>query len=488
VLAPGEPVFAAGPAAEAMAPLDRDVLALTREEGRAVIEHLARARAVLNVEAVAGRLQALIALPLRQESTFYGALWLAFDQPHTFGEAEISFITTLAGQAAVAVANVRLFEAAEQGRQRLAAILASTPDGVIVTDHTNRVLLVNPAAEAAFGLSGKPVVGCPVAQVLGSAHRELAVLLTAPAGNARAAPAGSAPAGGNGAVPAEEAALLPATGEFTSAQGRTLFASASPIISADGSTLGRVCVLRDVTHFKQLDDMKSEFVATVSHDLRAPLTLIRGYATMLPMVGALTEKQKFFADKILSSSEQMTALINDLLDLGRIEAGVGLVRETVLPQQLIDEVIERVAPQAASGQLKLRVEAPANLPTLSGDPVLLRQALTNLVENAIKYTGVGGEVVLRARLAAPPPGPAGLVFAVSDTGVGVAPADQLHLFEKFFRVRQRGRTQAKGSGLGLAIVRSIVERHGGRVWVDSQLGAGSTFSMVIPLQAEAVAG
>lgn len=445
------PAFIAGPAADIMAPMDRGILQLTRDEGRAAIANLARAKAVLDVSPVAGRLHALIALPLRQENNYYGAFWLAYDQAHTFSESEVNFLTTLASQAAVSVANSRLFEAAEQGRQRLAAILASTPDAVVVTDRNERVLLVNPAAEAAFALAGQAVIGRPVSQVLRDA--ELVKLFQA----------------GQGQLPKT-------AGEFQIGAGRTLYASASTIIGADGSALGRVCVLRDVTHFKELDQMKSEFVATVSHDLRAPLTFMRGYATMLPMVGALNEKQKEFGDKIVAGVEQMTVLIDDLLDLGRIEAGVGLAREPVQMTAVINEVVETLTPHALSRGLKLQVELPASLPRLSGDYILLRQALTNLVDNALKYTPSGGEVRLRAST-----DEVDFLFTVSDTGVGIAPADQAHLFEKFFRVRQRGSTQVKGSGLGLAIVKSIVERHGGKVWLESKLGKGSTFYVTLPL-------
>jgi PAS domain S-box-containing protein len=449
--APAQPAFTAGPAAADMAPLDRGVLQLTREEGRAAIANLARARAVLDVGLVAGRFQALMALPLRQENNYLGALWLAYEQPHTFSESEVNFLTTLASQAAVSVANARLFAAAEQGRQRLAAILASTPDAVLVTDRSERVLLVNPAAEAAFALGGKPVIGRPVAQVL--PDPELVKLLQVNHGQ------------------------RPQTaGEFQVGAGRTLYASASTLIGADGSALGRVCVLRDVTHFKELDQMKSEFVATVSHDLRAPLTFMRGYATMLPMVGALNEKQKEFGDKIVAGIEQMTVLIDDLLDLGRIEAGVGLAREPVQMTTVITEVVDSLRPHAVNKGLQLQVEAPASLPRLSGDYLLLRQALTNLVDNAIKYTPTGGKISLRAAT-----DDHDFLFTLTDTGVGIAPADQAHLFEKFFRVRQSGRTQVKGSGLGLAIVKSIVERHGGKVWVESKLGKGSTFSLTLPL-------
>jgi two-component system, OmpR family, phosphate regulon sensor histidine kinase PhoR len=239
--------------------------------------------------------------------------------------------------------------------------------------------------------------------------------------------------------------------------------------------LGRVCVLRDVSHFKELDQMKSDFVATVSHDLRAPLTFIRGYATMLPMVGTLNEKQHEFGDKIIAGVAQMTVLIDDLLDLGRIEAGVGLARVMVRMHIIIAEVVDSLLPIAANKDVRLAVDAPATLPSLSGDATLLRQAVANLVDNAIKYTPAGGEVRLRGSME-----DGQFRFEVADSGVGIAPADQAHLYEKFFRVRQRGSSQVKGSGLGLAIVKSIVERHGGRVWVESKLGQGSTFTFTIP--------
>jgi len=404
--------FAAGSAGPLMAPLDRGILQLTREEGRAVIENLARARAVLDVTPLTGKLHALMALPLRQEQTYYGALWLGYDKPHTFNEAEVNFLTTLASQAAVSVANARLFQAAHQGRERLAAILASTPDAVIVTDRNERVLLLNPAAEIAFGLVGRPVTGRPVADVL--PNDELVRLLKD----------NSAAAG---------------TGEFEISTGRTLYASASTILSADGSNLGRVCVLRDVTHFKELDLMKSEFVATVSHDLRAPLTFMRGYATMLPMVGGLNDKQREFAEKIITGIEQMTTLIDNLLDLGRIEAGVGLAREACRLDEILYGIVYTLKPHAVNKGLNLTVEVPKDLPSLSGDPTLLRQAVANLVDNAIKYTPPGGHVRLHVSVTS-----AKLLLAVSDTGLGIAPADQAHLFEKFFRVKQRGSSQVKG--------------------------------------------
>jgi PAS domain S-box-containing protein len=431
-----------------MAPLDGDVLTITRSEGPIRIENVNRARAVLDVVAVSGRIQALAAFPLRHESRYQGALWLGFETPHTFSESEVSFLTTLAGQAALAVANTRLYDAAEGGRRRLAAILASTPDAVVVVDSDGKLALLNPAAESAFGLAGLAATNRPLAEVI--ARPELVDLLAGQASQ-------------------------PGTREIALSDGRVLYASASPILGAEGASLGRVAVMRDVTHFKELEQLKTEFVATVSHDLRAPLTFMRGYATMLPMIGALNVKQKDFVEKIIGGIEHMTRLIDDLLDLGRIEAGIDLVREPSRVEDLVHGAVEPLRMQAVNKQLALHVELPPGLPGVYVDATLLRQAIANLVDNAIKYTPQGGSVHVSCEARDD-----SVVLAISDTGVGIAQADQVRLFEKFYRVKQRDTASIRGTGLGLAIVKSVAERHGGRVWVVSRLGRGSTFYLSVP--------
>ncbi len=441
--------LSAGPLSQPMAALDHDVLRLTEHEDRPVVlENLARARAVIDVSKVGSQIQALIALPLRQESQFLGALWVGFSQTHAFGESELNFLTTLAGQAAVAISNANLYEASEGGRQQLQAILASSPDAVVVIDRRERVLLLNPAAESIFGVKGAAAMNKPLAEVINRA--ELIDLIRSPQlGTPRQ-------------IPLDD--------------GRTLFASASPIMADDGNRLGQVMVLRDVTYFKQLDELKSEFVATVSHDLRVPLTFMRGYATMLPMVGQLNPKQGEFAEKIVVGIEQMSELIEDLLDLNRIEAGVGLVRETCQINELINSAVSNFRNNAANKNMALTLQLADDLPAISGDKTLLRQAISNLVDNAVKYTPAGGRVKISSDLR-----DMNVVVSVQDTGIGIAPTDQARLFEKFFRVKQRDTIGIKGSGLGLAIVKSIVERHGGRLWVESRLGQGSSFYIALPI-------
>jgi signal transduction histidine kinase len=265
------------------------------------------------------------------------------------------------------------------------------------------------------------------------------------------------------------------TAEVAMGTGRALFATATDIRPGGDGEGGRVCVLWDITHFKKVDMLKSEFVSTVSHDLRAPLTLMRGYATMLSMVGAMNEQQKDFVRKIHESVEQMTQLVDNLLDLGRIEAGVGLNLETVNVDSVVQDVSGAYQAQAANKRISLATDVAGGMRPIEADLTLLRQAVANLVDNAIKYTQAGGRVTLRARQH-----DGRQTISVEDTGVGIAPTDQARLFEKFYRARRSETLREKGSGLGLAIVKSVVEQHGGRVTVESRLGVGSTFTLELP--------
>jgi signal transduction histidine kinase len=257
--------------------------------------------------------------------------------------------------------------------------------------------------------------------------------------------------------------------------------------------------MRDITRLKELEELKSEFVATVSHDLRSPLTYMRGYTTMLSTVGHLNQRQQEYAEKILRGVTQMSDLVDDLLDLGRIEANVGLEREPCHLGAILAEAVDSKRARAVANGVGLRLEpavsegvgqsggdGKVNVAIVSGDAALLRQAITNLVDNAIKYTPKGGEVVVGLSVAdGAEPGEKDdgrwALVRVSDTGIGIAPEDQVRLFEKFYRVKRRDVQDVPGTGLGLSIVKSIVERHGGTVWVDSELDEGSTFTISLPL-------
>jgi signal transduction histidine kinase len=396
------------------------------------------------------RPEALAVVALRHENLYYGVLWVAFDKPHRFTDEEMRFITTLAGQAALAASNAHLFKTAEIGHQRLAAILASTSDPVLVTDHRDRLLLVNPAALLLFRIQAQSDVGKLVVDVLN--QPELVELMQ---------------------VSTTEDQSV----EVELHNERVYLATASSVI-ADGKSVGRVCILRDVTHFKELDALKTEFVATVSHDLRSPLTLMRGYATMLEMVGNLNNQQEGYIQKIVVGVESMSRLVNNLLDLGRIEADVGLRLEMLSVHDLVEGVIESLSMQAAQKKIEVQTSMPTErAPLVEADQALLTQAIHNLLENAIKYTPSGGEIWVMVSKQEE-----NMTFAVRDTGIGVSPVDQPRLFERFYRSANREAKRERGTGLGLAIVKSIAERHGGEVGLQSQLGSGSTFSVTIPIR------
>ncbi len=436
--------------------LDQQILALTEEQERVVMATLARNRGLL-LDPNLPQPESMIALALRHEGRYYGTLWAAYSRQHIFTESDLKFMTTLASQATLAIANIRLFMTVEVSRRQLEAILNSTPDPVLVTDASNRLILANPAAGHVFGVSirrGERPEAEKTIQV-----KPLIELLQASSSERHSA-------------------------EVNMPDGRTYLAMASPM-TADEKTIGRVCILRDVTQLKEIDTLKSDFVATVSHDLRSPLTLMRGYATMLEMAGALNDQQKNYARMIVQGVDNMAKLVNNLLDLGRIEFGVGLQVESIPVLDILERATSELQAQAKQKNISLGVELPRDMPhAIEADSALLHQALYNLVENGIKYTPEGGTVTVHVQTL-----PEALVFAVQDTGIGISGDDQKRLFEKFYRGTNRDALIQRGTGLGLAIVKSIAERHGGRAWVESEQGKGSVFFLQIPLvQQKSAAG
>jgi PAS domain S-box-containing protein len=427
-----------------------------------VIENLARAKSLAESEALDGAIKAVVALPIRTKQQVPAVMWVGYDTVRRFDDSDIDILSTLAGQTAVLVENARLFQTAEGERRRLAAILASTTDAVLVTDRENRVLLINPAGERAFGVKARQVSDrkidhSPLPEALIELFEE--------------------PLDSGGALPRE----------LSLQDGRTLYANVSAILNANGERIGRVAVMRDITHLKELDELKTEFVNTVSHDLKSPLTYIRGYTAMLPSLGELNQEQRQYVAKILRGVIQMSNLVEDLLNLGRIEAGVGLERRPCHLGAILAEAVDSMRGRAAAKHVALRtkpmdrsVPSIDGIPVVSGDALLLRQAVGNLVDNAIKYTPSGGTVTVGLTVRTRGRGKQAIV-TVSDTGIGIAPEDQVRLFEKFYRIKRDDVPDVSGTGLGLSIVKSIIERHGGDVWVDSGLNEGSTFYIGLPL-------
>jgi PAS domain S-box-containing protein len=441
--------YASGPDKDAYMHLDQQILALTEKQDRLVMAALTRTRG-LDIDPTLPHPESLSAVALRHENRYFGVLWAAYKKQHIFSEADISFITTLASQAALAVANIRLFLAVEASRRQLETILNSTPDPVLVTDASSRLILANPAASQLFGMNIRRGERQDLQRTI--QIKPLYELLQSTSEDGR-------------------------TTEIKMPDGKTYLATASAMI-ADDRTVGRVCIMRDVSQLKEIDTLKSEFVSTVSHDLRSPLTLMRGYATMLEMAGDINDQQKNYVKMIVQGVDNMAKLVNNLLDLGRIDFGVGLQVESIPVLDIIERVTGSLQMIARDKEVSLSVEIPRDMPhAVEADQALLHQAMYNLVENAIKYTNKGGQVIVQMH-----PSPTTLTFAIQDSGIGIQKDDLKHLFEKFYRGTNREALAQRGTGLGLAIVKSIAERHGGKVWAESELGMGSKFFLQIPLE------
>jgi two-component system NtrC family sensor kinase len=330
----------------------------------------------------------------------------------------------------------------ESERSRLESIFASIEDGVIVLDEAKNFVLINRVARDAFGLDDSNFTGRAIEEVI--IHNDLHAFLAK---------------SGDGAVKYYE---------LNFDDGRVFNAQHTPILG-----IGSAITIQDITYLKRLDQMKSDFVHTVSHDLRSPLTAVLGYAELVERVGPLTEQQQEFVRRIQGSVLSITSLVNELLDLGRLEAGFDSRRESVQLESILSYSLGLFDSLVSQKHIQLKQKIAAGLPALRANPIRIRQMIENLIGNAIKYTPEGGNVsvVVRAE-------DHQIIFEVKDTGPGIPRDEQLRIFEKFYRASNVSGT--KGSGLGLAIVKSIVDSYHGRVWVESSVDEGASFVVVLP--------
>jgi two-component system phosphate regulon sensor histidine kinase PhoR len=262
--------------------------------------------------------------------------------------------------------------------------------------------------------------------------------------------------------------------------------SATPVRAIDpASTVppkisGAVVVLHDVTELRRLERVRQDFVANVSHEFKTPLTAIQGFTETL-LGGALDDPKNNvrFLHIIRNHAMRLARLTDDLLKLARIEAGKMEVEFfSVGLMELIEGCAETALMKANKKQIILDIEIPPGLPPVRGDAELLKDVLQNLLDNAIQYTGTGGRIRVTAEA-----GPRDATVTVADTGIGIPLADQERIFERFYRVDAARSREAGGTGLGLSIAKHIMEAHGGRLWVESEVGKGSRFSFSIPLAA-----
>jgi signal transduction histidine kinase len=258
---------------------------------------------------------------------------------------------------------------------------------------------------------------------------------------------------------------------------RIFSASMSPVKEG-----GIVVVLHDVTRFKELERIKDEFIATASHDLRNPLTAINGFSHLIKHAGPLNTKQNDFVQRTLQAAENMTELIENMLDIAKMDLEAKLKTDIVNVTHLLWETADELQPQAQAKEQLLALEKTQPNSHVRGDALQLRQALRNLIGNAIKYTSRGGVITLSNEHLSQM-----LKIHVRDTGYGIPAADLPHIFDRFYRVRDNGHDEIEGNGLGLAIVKAIAQRHGGDVTAESEAGKGSCFTLTLPLARDVIA-
>lgn len=389
----------------------------------------------------------LIYIPLQVHGRAIGVLGVDNRSPARlpFNHHHINLLEAIGHFAAIAIENARLYTHTEIERSKLETILRHIADGVIVVGEDRKLVMMNRSARLAFGLDEQTALeGKPVDEFI--RHEELldALRTSQKTGAQRV--------------------------ELTLETGRSYLAEIVPM-----PDVGLTATMQDITHFKELDQIKSDFVRTVSHDLRSPLTAILGYVELIERVGEINKQQREFIRRVQISVHNITNLVNDLLDLGRIEAGFDKQKELVPIPVIIRYAADSLQANIAKKEQTLSLDMPSTLPPVYGNPIRLRQMLQNLIENASKYTPTKGAITVRARAEG-----GQMIIQVEDNGIGIPPSDQPYIFEKLYRASNVA-SETPGSGLGLAIVKSIVESHGGRYWFDSTLGQGTIFTVVFPL-------
>ena len=351
----------------------------------------------------------------------------------------------------------------ENEQTRTQTVLSNMADGVVVVDEQGKILMMNPAAEEIYGATLAEVAGKSLAEAVKEEH-----LL--------------ALAHDTGTPPGEETYKAGVHVSSADDSRRTLRASAAVVQNEAGKTVGMVSILPDVTKQKELARVEREFVAHVTHELRAPLSAIRAALEIMQgeFKGKVTPDGERMLGTALRNTDRLNDLIRDILDFGKIEAGQMTVHPVKSdPAKLAAEGVESLRAWAQRREISLALEVPLELPLVSADPKRTVQILVNLLSNAIKFTAKQGFVTVRVA----PMADAGerfVRFSVIDTGPGIAKADQEKIFEKFIQIAA-GEQHVGGTGLGLAVAKALALLQKGKLWVESEEGKGATFSFTLPV-------
>ncbi|MBP8293944.1 MAG: PAS domain-containing protein [Caldilineaceae bacterium] len=420
----------------------------------------------------------VIALPLLFENELLGVIYL-FRSSYAFTQLDWQFLQVFADQAAVAVRNARLVTLLETERSRLLTILENSADGIMILDPDRRVVAVNQALANLVQMARDDAVGRPCNAVLPLEQVTGYDLCQDEGYKGELAP-GSQHGEGELVHPGER---------------RIVSVTYTPLHNDDGDLLNIIVDVQDITRFRAEEEMKSVFTSIISHELKTPVALIKGYAQTLARPDAAwdAETARQSLQIIEEEADRLEALIDNLLDVSRIQAsGLRLDFADVNLQALAGRVV--AAYRTQTDNHRIEVDFPNALPVIWGDEERLRQVLTNLLSNAIKYSPDGGLIrvggwvqpvsgfVHTGDAQPPPAGRRFVVIYIADQGVGIPTSELPYIFDRFYRVDSSLRRTTAGAGLGLYLARAVVEAHGGRIWASSEPGKGTTFFFALPLE------
>jgi two-component system phosphate regulon sensor histidine kinase PhoR len=354
----------------------------------------------------------------------------------------------------------KLLEVAKE-ESKLHTIVTSMADGILVFNLERQIVLWNPAASKMLNLHDGLEAGRDIGDII--PNKDLVELIDK----------GFTPGTTHYTVLSEEI-------ELSLPEPRTLMVNVSVVRDNDGQKLGVVSVLRDITQLKEIEQVKSQFVTMVTHELRAPLAAIEGYlsAYLSGLAGTDPQVSRQMLDRAKQRAHALLQLVNDLLEFSRLEAkGVSRKKELLDLSDVINGTVELLKTQGEPKALEFQVELPQSMPLIEADRCEMEQLFTNLISNAIKYNVKRGKVSISAKTSKQ-----SLNIKVADTGIGIAEEHLPHIFEEFYRVSGPQTRYTTGTGLGLSIVKKIVESHFGRIEVDSKIDKGTTFTVKFPIE------
>ena len=405
-----------------------------------------------------------VGLPLIVMDRVIGVIFIFRNYRGVFSANDRALLQSFADQAAVAVNNARLYSQITQEKQRLDALLDTAADGILILSPDHTITRCNPAFAHFLGVTPQLLIG--------KSHEEVVVLVR----HSDNMTLEQAEAGG---WPLTPKATLYVEGDLRRPEGVPLPVGITyaPLTSPEGGLVNIIATVRDITRFREAEEIKSTFISVISHELKTPVALIKGY------VGTLRREDASWDREVIEDSlkvieeeaDRLTVLIENLLDASRLQAGgIKINLCDIDLKNLAERVAERFRTQTS--QHKLSVDFPEDYPIIVGDEERLSQVFSNLISNAIKYSPSGGEIRIAGQVRAD-----AVIVCITDQGPGVAPEDMPHIFDRFYRSQDATRT-TKGAGLGLYLARAVVEAHGGRIWVEPQSGAGARICFSLPRQ------